>query len=161
MGHLLCVEREQKLLMRGYEPHCPSRSCTGGHRNKLFHIKGKPNWLPEEVWIKKREEEIIYRCSYCGLVWFQEKLKRQGIDARPVGYYDGFDYPWEFVPLKAGFTIREQNTSRYWDKVGSKREAMHPPRRGGVDYEGNLVIDSEGNVLGSTPSEGLLKSSPQ
>jgi hypothetical protein len=31
--------------MRGYEPHCPSRTCTEGQRNKLFHIKGKPNCL--------------------------------------------------------------------------------------------------------------------
>jgi len=36
---------------------------------------------------------------------------------------------------------------------------MHPPRRGGVNYGGNLVVDSEGNVSGSTPSEGLLKPS--
>jgi hypothetical protein len=153
------VEKEQVVLMRGYEPHCPSRTCTGGHRNKLFHIKGKPNWLPQEVWREKKEEEIIYRCGSCGLVWLQEKFKRQGVDARPVGYYDGFDDPWEFVPLKGRYTIREQNTSGYWYKVGSKREAMQPPRRGGVDYESNLIIDSEGNVLGSTPCEGLLKSS--
>ena len=46
------------LLMRGYEPHCPSRTCTGGHKNKLFHIKGKPNWLPLEVWIKKRRRKL-------------------------------------------------------------------------------------------------------
>jgi hypothetical protein len=145
--------------MRGYEPHCPSSTCTGGQRNKLFRIKGKPNWLPSEVWIKKKEEEIVYRCSYCGLVWFQEKLKKQGVDARPVGYYDSFDYPWEFLPLKGRFTIREQNTSRHWYAVGNKREAIRPPRSGGVDYESNLVIDSKGNVLESTPSEGLLRSS--
>lgn len=147
------------LLMRRYEPHCPSRTCTGGHKNKLFHIKGKPNWLPPEVWIEKKEEEIVYRCSDCGLVWFQEKSKRQGVDARPFGYYDKFDHPWEFVPLKGRYTIREQNTSRYWYKGQSKREAIHPPRRGGVNWGGNLIIDSVGNVLGSTPPEGLLKSS--
>ncbi len=158
-GAFALVKRDQMLSMRGYEPHCPSRTCTGGNRNKLFHIRGKPNWLPPEVWIKKKEEEIVYRCRYCGLVWFQEKLKRQGVDARPVGYYDGFDYPWEFVPLKGRYTIREQNTSLYWYKVRSKREAMHPPRRGGVDSENYLVIDSERNVLGSPPFEELLKSS--
>ena len=147
------------LLMKGYEPHCPSLTCTGGERNKLFRIKGKPNWLPSEVWVKKTEEEIVYRCSYCGLVWFQEKLKRQGVDARPVGYYDGLDYPWEFVPLKGQYAIREQNTSHYWYKVGSDRKAMHPPRRGGVDCGGILVIESVGNASRSTPSKGLLKSS--
>lgn len=156
-GSFPLVEREQIPLMRGYEPHCPSRTCTGGRRNKLLHVKGKPGWLPPEVWIKKKEEEIVYRCRSCGLVWFQEKLKRQGVDARPVGYYDGFDFPWEFVPLKGRCTIREQNTSRYWYKVGSKRKALHPPRRGGVDCGGALIIDSDGNGSGSIPSEGLLK----
>jgi len=145
--------------MKGYEPHCPSRTCTGGHKNKLFHIKGRPIWLPAEIWIKKREEEIVCRCSYCGLVWFQEKSKRQGVDARPVGHYDGVDDPWEFVPLKGDYTIREQNTTHYWYEVGSKKEVIRPPRRGGVDYGDNLIVDSEGNVLGSTPSEGLLNPS--
>ena len=161
VGLFPLVERDQMLWMKGYEPHCPSRTCTGGHKNKLFHIKGKPIWLPPEVWIKKREKEIVCRCRSCGLVWFQEKLKRQGIDARPVGYYDGFDDPWEFVPLKGPTAIREQNTTRYWYNVGSKREALHPPRRGGVNDGGNLVVDSEGKVLGSIPSEGRVKPSDE
>jgi hypothetical protein len=42
---------------------------------------------------KKKEEEIVNRWSDCGLVWFQEKSKRQGVDVRPFGYYDGFDHP--------------------------------------------------------------------
>ena len=147
------------LLMKGYEPHCPSRTCTGGNRNRLSYVKGKPIWLPPEVWNKKKEQETVCRCSYCGLVWFQEKLKRQGVDARPVGYYERFDYPWDFVPLNGEFTIREQNTTRYWYEVNSKRKAMHPPRRGGVNYGGYLVVDSEENALGSSPSDGGLKSS--
>lgn len=147
--------------MKGYEPHCPSRTCTGGQKNKLFHIKGKPIWLPPEVWIKKGEKEIVCRCRDCGLVWFQEKLKRPGIDARPVGYYDGFDDPWEFVPLKGPATIREQNTTRYWYNVGSKREGLQPPRRGGVRDGGDLVVDSEGKVRGSAPSEGRVEPSDE
>ncbi len=153
------IGREQISLMRGYEPHCPSRTCTGGTKNKLFRIKGKPIWLPPEVWIKKKEEETVYRCNDCGLVWFQEKLKRQGVDARPVGYYDSLDYPWEFVPLKKRCTIRKENMTRYWYKAGSNKKVMHPPRRGGIDCRGLLIIDSDGNGSGSTASEELLASS--
>ena len=115
-----------------YEPHCPSHACMGGDKNKLHRIKGNPNWLPAEVRALRREDDVLYRCAYCGLVWFQEPSKRPGIDAYPVGYYDDPEHPWEYVSLKDNFRIREQNTSRYWYSVGSKREP-HPPKCGGVE----------------------------
>jgi hypothetical protein len=119
--------------MKRYEPYCPSPTCTGGNKSKLCNIRVKPNWLPPEVWAQKKEGEIVYRCTYCGLIWFQHKAKRPGLDANPVGYYDDLQHPWEFVSLKRKFRIREQNTSHYWYNLGSKREAVHPPKRGGVD----------------------------
>jgi hypothetical protein len=48
-----------------------------------------------------------------------------------VGYYDDFEHPWQFVPLRRRFRIREDNTSSYWDKVG--RNGIRPPKWGGVD----------------------------
>jgi len=119
------------MLPKGYEPHCPSRTCTGGHKNKLHRIRGDPIWLTREVWAKKKGEESLYRCVHCGLVWFQASSKRLGLDARPVGYYDDFEHPWEFVPLKHSCRVREQNTSRYWHSVG--RKAIRAPALGGVD----------------------------
>ena len=119
------------MLSKGYEPHCPSRTCTGGHKNKLYRIRGNPNWLTWEVWAKKKEEESLCRCAHCGLVWFQESSKRLGLDARPVGYYDDFEHPWEFVSLKHRYRVRDQNTSRYWHSVG--RKAIRGPASGGVD----------------------------
>lgn len=117
-----------------YEPHCPSPTCMGGDKNKLHHIKGNPSWLPPEVRILRKEDEFLYRCSYCGLVWFQETSMRPGLDANPVGYYyDDLHHPWEFVSLKAKYRIRKQNTSRYWYNMGSKRRAPYPPAWGGVD----------------------------
>jgi hypothetical protein len=116
-----------------YEPQCPSPACTGRIRNKLFYIRGKPNWLPLEDWVKKADDEILYRCAYCGLVWFQERAKRPGLDARAIGYYDDFQHPWEFISLKDNYKIREQNTSRYWHNASSLRKAVHAPKRGGVD----------------------------
>jgi hypothetical protein len=133
LGDLAFAKRGEILRIKSYEPHCPSPKCTGKDKNKLYHIKGKPNWLPPEVWVKKKEDQILYRCAYCGLVWFQERAKRAGFDARPVGYYDDLQHPWEFVSLKGKYRIRGQNTSRYWQKVRSKRGALHPPKRGGVD----------------------------
>ena len=121
------------LFMKRYEPHCPSPTCTGGHKNKLYHIRGQPNWLPLEVRAPKKGEGILYRCACCGLVWFQKRSKRPGFDAKPVGYYDDFQHPWEFVSLKGRYRIREQNTSCYWCSAGSKRGAIQPPKRGGVD----------------------------
>ena len=121
------------LRIRSYEPHCPSPKCTGRNRSKLYQIRGKPNWLPLEGWANKKDDEILYRCTYCGLVWFQEKAKRPGFDPRPIGYYDDLQHPWEFVSLKSEYRIREQNTSRYWYNVGRKGGVIHPPMRGGVD----------------------------
>jgi hypothetical protein len=125
--------REQMLRMKSYEPHCPSPTCTERDRIKLYPIRGKPNWLPPEVWASKKDDEILYRCACCGLVWFQERSKRPGLDARPIGYYDDPEHPWEFVSARNTDRIREENTSRYWYNVGCQRDAIHSPKRGGVD----------------------------
>ena len=133
LWHLAAAKGDQMLRVKSYEPHCPSPKCTGRDRNKLSRIRGKPNWLPPKVWEKKREEQIVYRCTCCGLVWFQERSNKPGFDPRPIGYYDDFQHPWEFVFLKSRYRIRQQNTSRYWYNVGSQRKFIHSPKRGGVE----------------------------
>jgi len=127
----LSFAEEGQMPSKRYEPHCPSRTCTGGHKNRLYRIRGNPSWLNREVWAKKKGRESLCRCAYCGLVWFQESSKRLGLDARPVGYYDDFEHPWEFVSLIRRFKIRKQNTSRYWTNEG--RKAIRAPKWGGVD----------------------------
>jgi len=124
-------KKKGQMLLKRYEPHCPSRTCTGGHKNKLCRIRGNPKWLTREVWAKEKGGENLCRCAHCGLVWFQESSKRLGLDARPVGYYDDFEHPWEFISLKHRYRIREQNTGRYWYNMG--RKAIRAPRCGGVD----------------------------
>ena len=123
--------KNNKWLWKQYEPHCPSRTCAGGHRNRLHRISGKPNWLAQQLWDKKKKQEILCRCSYCGLLWFQNNSEKLGFDARPVGYYDDFEHPWEFAPLRGRFKIREQNKRSYWHKV--QKKGIRPPRWGGVD----------------------------
>jgi hypothetical protein len=125
------LKKKGQTLLRRYEPHCPSRTCTGGHKNKLYRIRGSPSWLTRKVWAKKKEGESLCRCAHCGFVWFQENSKKLGLDAIPVGYYDDFEHPWEFVSLKHRYRIREQNTSRYWGNM--ERKAIRPPKWGGVD----------------------------
>lgn len=133
MAKLIVHKNPHYMVWLLYEPHCPSPACMGGDKSKLHHIKEKPNWLPPEVWMLRKEDEILYRCSHCGLVWFQETSMRPGLDANPVGYYDDPDHPCEFVSLEAKHRIREQSTSRYWYAMGRKRRALSPPARGGVD----------------------------
>jgi hypothetical protein len=123
--------KNNKWLWKRYEPHCPSPTCTGGHRNKLHRISGKPNWLGQQVRDKIKEKEISCKCSCCGLVWFQKDSEKLGFDARPVGYYDDFAHPLGFVPLRKRFQTREQNTTSYWYNV--RRKGIRPPRWGGVD----------------------------
>ena len=130
---LAFAKREQMLRVKWYEPRCPSPTCTGRDRIKLYPIRGKPSWLPLEVWASKKLDEILYKCACCGLVWFQERSKKPGLDARPIGYYDDFQHPWEFVSLQNTYRIREENTSRYWYNFGCQREAIHSPKKGGVD----------------------------
>ncbi len=123
--------KKARTQAKRYEPHCPSRTCMGGRKNKLHRISGNPYWLSREVWAGKKEGESLCRCAHCGFVWFQENSKRIGLDARPVGYYDDVDHPWEFVSLTHRHGIREENTSRYWNAL--ERKAIPPPRHGGVD----------------------------
>jgi hypothetical protein len=99
----------------------------------LHHIKENPSWLPPEVCALREQDAILYRCDYCGLVWFQEAWKRPGIDAYPVGYYDDLDHPRKYVFLEGNYRIREQNTSPYWYNMGSKGRSPRPPKCGGVE----------------------------
>ena len=127
----ICSKRTNVVRWKRYEPHCPSRACTEGHGYKLRRIDRKPNWLGQRIWGKKKEGEILCRCSHCGLVWFQERSQRIGFEARSVGTYDDLEHPWECVPLKGRHRIREENTSRYWYNIG--RNLIRPPMWGGVD----------------------------
>ena len=97
-----------------YESHCPSPSCSGGHQNRLYQIRERPDWLPEEYVMK--EGETLYRCNYCGLVWTQDSSNRPGFDAKPIGSYEN-----SFTRLIPGYRIREENTSYYWNVVREKR----------------------------------------
>lgn len=47
--------------------------------------------VPTDAATLKRGE-AAYRCSYCGLIWFQ-KSRKVGFDPSVVGYYDSPRHP--------------------------------------------------------------------
>jgi hypothetical protein len=52
--------------------------------------------VPLSTWQTKPPNYEAYRCSHCGLVWFQG-LSKFG-EAIRVGWWDNFSNPDEFVP---------------------------------------------------------------
>lgn len=107
--------------MKEYQIHCPASDCAGGDGSRLKDVTGKPDWLPPEIFQTKKETEEIYRCNYCGLVWFQESSKQKGFDGRPIGFYNDFISSGKFRPVGKDYRIRQENTSYYWAAKSEKR----------------------------------------
>ena len=110
---------------KGYEPHCPAVDCSGGHADRLHLTTSEAVHMPPDVAARRKNSESIYVCSYCGLVWFQKATARPGFEARPAGWWDSIQWPWEFHPAGETYRIREQNTRDYWEE---KREKRHRRR---------------------------------
>lgn len=95
---------------RKYVPHCPSRTCSGGHEHMLHHFDlfraMRLGLIPTNV-AELRRGETAYRCSYCGLIWFQ-RSRKIGLDPFVVGYYDSPRHPG-FRPLGPHFQRRHEN----------------------------------------------------
>ncbi len=102
--------------VRKYQPHCPASGCFGGHAARLHEIsleQLKEMGIPQAILGRKRDtDEQIRRCSYCGLVWFQNSKSRPGFDPLPLGHYDNV----HFVPVFNTFRIREENKPNYLSK---------------------------------------------
>lgn len=103
------------MTRKGYVPHCPSPSCIGGYEHKLRKATSKLVNMPGDVSEQARDGEVIYRCQYCGLVWFQKAGVRPGLDARVAGWYDGPQSPNKFLRVKGPYDIRPQNKSWCWE----------------------------------------------
>jgi hypothetical protein len=101
-----------------YEPHCPE-GCAGGRAGRLHQVMAENVKVPPEILSRKRPSDVIYRCSYCGFVWFQRSSSYPGYDPTPAGFYNDFRNPETFSPVPEDYRIREENTPIYWDR---KRE---------------------------------------
>jgi hypothetical protein len=75
--------------------------------------------VPLEILSRKGPSDVIYRCSYCGFVWFQRSSSYPGYDPIPAGFYNDFRNPDAFSPVPEDYRVREENTPIYWDR---KRE---------------------------------------
>lgn len=99
-----------------YDPHCPSPSkCDGGTGSRLYKTDAAAVHLTPDVLQRKGFDDEVWRCSYCGFVWFQNPENKAGFEATPVGHYDTGKPPAEgFTPVPDDFGIREMNTRAYW-----------------------------------------------
>ncbi len=53
----------QQMPATRFKPRCPSRDCSGGDLKQV---------TAGQVHLDRRgDKDAIYRCSHCGLVWFQ------------------------------------------------------------------------------------------
>lgn len=102
-------------VRKKYEPHCPASNCGGGYKERLRAITAEGAHLTPEVLKRRKDRSSIYRCSYCGFVWFQKSNSRRGFNPIPAGKWDSPQRPNEFYELPVTFQIREENTSRFWE----------------------------------------------
>ncbi|MCX6639523.1 MAG: hypothetical protein NTW14_03455 [bacterium] len=94
-----------------YKIHCPAPDCTGGRPNRLIKIQAIEADIPAEILNRTSANDVIYRCSYCGLVWAQSPAKTVGFDVIPLGFYDNFTAPNKFIAVRDDYQIRKENKS--------------------------------------------------
>ena len=99
--------------VKKYIPHCPNPSCTGGNEDRLKKVEGMPAWIPLEIFKNKKKAEQLYRCNYCGFVWFQDNSKQKAFDPRPLGFFDSM-LSSGFVLVDNSYRIRKENTTSYY-----------------------------------------------
>lgn len=104
-----------------YEPHCPANDCSGGHAPRLHKVSAENVKITQEVLSRKKTEDEIYRCNYCGFVWFQSSSSRPGFDPTPAGFYGDFSNPDIFVAVAENYEIRRTNTPWYWTELRNKQ----------------------------------------
>jgi hypothetical protein len=115
--------------IKKYQPHCPARNCSGGHGSRLHQVTaGKVN-ITQEVLSRRKSSDVIYRCSYCGFVWFQSSTSFPGFNPTPAGFYDNFQNPNVFIPIPEFYPIRDENTAEYWANRREKRQKVKTKKR--------------------------------
>jgi len=91
-----------------YEPHCPAWDCTGGRAHRLHQVDADFVHMPAEIRNRSEPDQVIFRCSYCGLIWFQRASVPPGFDPSVVGRYPAREAN-DFRPLER-YDIRERET---------------------------------------------------
>ena len=119
----LCFFSKEDIVPRAktYQPHCPASDCSGGYESRLHQVTADSVHITPDILALKEPGDVIFRCSYCGFVWFQRGLYLTGFSPTPAGFYDSSIYGRDkFVPAP-DCKIREENTADYWDERRQKK----------------------------------------
>jgi hypothetical protein len=98
-----------------YQPHCPAYDCSGGYESRLHPVTADAVHITPDILALKETEDVIFRCNYCGFVWFQKSSFHKGFNPTPAGFYDSIHGRDKFVPAE-DYKIRDENTSDYWNE---------------------------------------------
>jgi len=104
-----------------YQPHCPADDCTGGHASRLHPVTAEAVHITSDILVRKQPRDKIFRCNYCGFVWFQSSSSPPGFNPTPAGLYGTSSNPDKFTPVSEQFKIRQENTPHYWNKPRQQR----------------------------------------
>jgi len=88
-----------------YMPECPAQDCTGGDSNRLYRVSADSVHVPDQHRSPEKNGFLLYRCSYCGFLWYQDPL---GVDLNPipVGFYNNFTKPNEFFAVGRDYPLK-------------------------------------------------------
>ena len=64
---------EKRMRPIGSTPNCPALACAGG--NIVRKIEDPSNYgIPQAIWDEK-EYSSLWRCGYCGFIWYQTTVQ--------------------------------------------------------------------------------------
>lgn len=66
---------------------CPAPSCKGGYLPKEAK-NGQIEKVPSEVLARKKKDQLVYRCTYCGFMWAQ----RDEGNVTPLGFLENLEF---------------------------------------------------------------------
>jgi hypothetical protein len=110
-----------------YVQHCPAKRCTGGSAGSIKPVLDHALYnMPSDVVALLKPGHGVFRCTYCGLVWFQSQDTAWGFEPTIVGYYNSrIKRGWETDLAEP----RSENTNEYWEQYYDKLNHRRSWRR--------------------------------
>ena len=121
-----------------YDPtgHCPNQSCARGKLEHSLIDQVERDELPNGVTVE--DDQAVYRCSWCGLLWTQRSGDSPGWLRRSESKVVGFQRPGErFV----------ENSAYQFDKRHYSRQAARRFRRlAGIEVRVDGIVAELANL---------------
>ena len=115
------------MSMTRYRPRCRLIACSGGGPGSLKKVTAEQVHLTPAVLERRGETNAIYRCWYCGFVWFQKSSDRVGLDPVPAGHYDNPAFaPNRFEPVPLEFPIRRDTRPTIGRRSEARVDRLRP-----------------------------------